>query len=88
MGEALAYGHDAAVWARGILADEYGVPIDSVTYVTGALDPIRRRDFNPFTPPKHIKVEPVPGVLSFPAQSPSKILLDFYILPVLWKGRS
>jgi 4,5-dihydroxyphthalate decarboxylase len=60
VGEALAYGHDAAIWARGILPDEYGVPIDSVTYVTGALDPVRRRDFNPFFPPKHIRVEPVP----------------------------
>ena len=25
----------APVWIRGILPDQYGVPVDSVTYVTG-----------------------------------------------------
>jgi 4,5-dihydroxyphthalate decarboxylase len=34
----------AGVWERGILADEYGVPIDSVEYVTGVLNETGRRE--------------------------------------------
>jgi 4,5-dihydroxyphthalate decarboxylase len=57
VGELFAYGHDAAIWARGILADEYGVPIDSVTYHVGRMDAQMGRDFAPFGPPPHIRVE-------------------------------
>ena len=57
VGELFAYGHDAAIWARGIMADEYGVPIDSVTYHVGRLDHRMGRDFAPFGPPPHIRVE-------------------------------
>ncbi len=56
IGEPFAYGHDAAIWARGIMADEYGVPIDSPTYYAGALDATRGRDFAPFPPPPFMKV--------------------------------
>jgi 4,5-dihydroxyphthalate decarboxylase len=59
VGEPFAYGHDAAIWARGILADHYGVPVDSVVYVTGRLDSARSRDFAPFKPNKSIRVEDV-----------------------------
>ncbi len=34
----------AGVWERGILADEYDVPIDSVRYFTGALTGSKRRE--------------------------------------------
>ena len=57
VGELFAYGHDAAIWARGILADEYAVPIDSVTYHVGRLTGDMGRDFAPFGPPPHIRVE-------------------------------
>jgi 4,5-dihydroxyphthalate decarboxylase len=57
VGELFAYGHDAAIWARGILADEHEVPIDSVTYRVGRLDQGLARDFAPFGPPPHIRVE-------------------------------
>jgi 4,5-dihydroxyphthalate decarboxylase len=60
VGEPFAYGHDAAIWARGILSDHYGVPADSVTYVVGAIDTARRRDFAPFKPKGSVRVEPVP----------------------------
>jgi 4,5-dihydroxyphthalate decarboxylase len=56
IGELFAYGHDAAIWARGIMADEYGVPIDSPTYYVGRLDQQTARDFAPFGPPPHIRV--------------------------------
>ncbi|HXQ50763.1 MAG TPA: hypothetical protein VN802_06695 [Stellaceae bacterium] len=57
VGELFAYGHDAAIWARGIMSDEYGVPIDSVSYHVGRLDAQMGRDFAPFGPPPHIRVE-------------------------------
>jgi 4,5-dihydroxyphthalate decarboxylase len=56
VGELFAYGHDAAIWARGIMSDQYGVPIDSVTYYVGRLDKSTAREFAPFPPPSHIKV--------------------------------
>ncbi|HUB94601.1 MAG TPA: hypothetical protein VL993_01700, partial [Stellaceae bacterium] len=59
VGELFAYGHDAAIWARGIMSDEYGVPIDSVTYHVGRLEREVGRDFAPFGPPPHIRVEPL-----------------------------
>jgi 4,5-dihydroxyphthalate decarboxylase len=59
VGELFSFGHDAAIWARGILADEYGVPPESVTYCVGRLDDTMRRDWVPFRPPAHIRVEPI-----------------------------
>jgi 4,5-dihydroxyphthalate decarboxylase len=58
VGEPYQYGHDAAIWARGMLSDEYGVPADSMTYCIGALDEARRRSFSPLPPPPaNIRVE-------------------------------
>jgi len=56
VGEPFAYGHDAAIWARGILSDEYGVPVNSATYYVGAVDHATRRDFAPFPPSADIRV--------------------------------
>jgi 4,5-dihydroxyphthalate decarboxylase len=38
------YQMTAAVWIKGILADDYGVPVDSVTYYTGGLEQPGRRE--------------------------------------------
>ena len=59
VGEPFAYGHDGAIWARGILSDEYGVPVDSVTYHVGAVARTLRRDFAPFLPQNNIRVEQI-----------------------------
>ncbi len=59
VGEPFAYGHDAAIWARGILSDEYGVPVDSVSYHVGAVDKHSRRDFAPFPLPANIRIEQI-----------------------------
>lgn len=37
VGEFLAYGGDAGTWAKGILADEYGVRHDSYSYAIGGI---------------------------------------------------
>jgi 4,5-dihydroxyphthalate decarboxylase len=62
IGEPFAYGHDAAIWARGALSDEYGVPPAGCSYHVGAVDEATRRDFAPFPPSKEIRVENIaPG---------------------------
>jgi hypothetical protein len=60
VGELLFYGHDAGVWIKGILAEEYGVTPDSVRYWTGGVDHFAPNwDWLPFNtyPPKHVQVE-------------------------------
>jgi 4,5-dihydroxyphthalate decarboxylase len=59
VGELFSYGHDAAIWARGILSDEYGVPHNSVTYHVGPIEPAIRRDWRQFAPPKDVRVETI-----------------------------
>lgn len=48
----------AAVWIRGILADHYGVPVNSVTYYTGGLEQPGRREVA-MDLPDDIKVVPI-----------------------------
>jgi ABC-type nitrate/sulfonate/bicarbonate transport system substrate-binding protein len=38
VGELHRYGHDAGIWAKGALSDDYGVTADSMTYYVGGLD--------------------------------------------------
>jgi hypothetical protein len=52
VGELHRYGHDAGIWAKGILSDEYGVPADSMTHYVGSMDrPTPDADWAPFNPP-------------------------------------
>jgi 4,5-dihydroxyphthalate decarboxylase len=54
------YQMTAAVWIRGILADEYGVPVSSVTYYTGGEEEPGRREKPGLKLPARIKVQPIP----------------------------
>lgn len=54
------YQVTAAVWIRGILADHYGVPIDSVRYRTGGLHTPGRTEKVALHLPDSIKIEPIP----------------------------
>lgn len=47
IGEFNFYGHDAGLWAKGILGDEYGVPYDAYSYAIGGLS-------TPLPPPKWV----------------------------------
>ncbi len=51
------YQMTAPVWIRGILADEYGVPVDSVTYVTGGEETPNREEKLKLDLPPNIRVE-------------------------------
>jgi 4,5-dihydroxyphthalate decarboxylase len=53
------YQMTAAVWIKGILADRYGVPVNSVEYHTGGLEQPGREEL-PMDLPPDIVVVPIP----------------------------
>jgi 4,5-dihydroxyphthalate decarboxylase len=53
------YQMTAPVWIRGILADEYGVPVDSVRYFVGGVEEPDRIEKIKLNLPASIKVEPI-----------------------------
>jgi 4,5-dihydroxyphthalate decarboxylase len=55
------YQMTAPVWIRGILADDYGVPVDSVTYVTGGEETPGRDEKLKLDLPARIKLERAPA---------------------------
>jgi 4,5-dihydroxyphthalate decarboxylase len=56
------YQMTAAVWIRGILADEYSVPVRSVVYLTGGEEEPGRSEKLPLDLPPEIRVERIgPG---------------------------
>ena len=65
------YQMTAPVWIRGILQDEYAVPVDSVTYVTGGEEEPGRDEKLKLDLPANIKVEPIG-----PAQTLSHMLAE------------
>jgi 4,5-dihydroxyphthalate decarboxylase len=65
------YQMTAPVWIRGILQDHYGVPVDSVTYVTGGEEEPGRSEKIKLDLPKNIRLESIG-----PTQTLSKMLED------------
>src|SRR5579864_154853 len=58
VGELFTYGHDAGIWAKGILSDEFGVRADAYTYHVGGLDRfVPKWDWFPSKPPPHVEVK-------------------------------
>jgi 4,5-dihydroxyphthalate decarboxylase len=54
------YQMTAPVWIRGILQDEYGVPVDKQTYYQGGEEePLHRPEKLKLDLPPHIKVSPI-----------------------------
>lgn len=49
----------APVWIRGILAEHYGVPVDSVTYFTGGEEAPGRSEKQQLDLPPAIRVQPI-----------------------------
>ncbi|MBN3898539.1 MAG: 4,5-dihydroxyphthalate decarboxylase [Nostoc sp. NOS(2021)] len=61
IGEFGIYGHDAGVWPKGILSDEYGVTPDQCRWIIGASDwYMPPFDFIPQRHPANVDVMPVP----------------------------
>jgi 4,5-dihydroxyphthalate decarboxylase len=63
IGELHRYGHDAGIWAKGALSDDYGVPAKSFTYYVGPLDrPAAQEDWAVPAAPEGIRIHPLgPG---------------------------
>ena len=58
IGEFAVYGHDAGVWPKGILSDDYGVTPDQCRWIVGALDwPLKPVEFIPRPHPANVEVE-------------------------------
>ena len=53
------YQMTAPVWIRGILQDEYGVPVDTQTYYTGGEEEPNRSEKLKLDLPPNIKVKPI-----------------------------
>src|SRR4029453_13143380 len=53
------YQMTAPVWIRGILAEHYGVPVDSVTYFTGGEEEPGRSEKIKLDLPPNIRVQPI-----------------------------
>jgi 4,5-dihydroxyphthalate decarboxylase len=51
------YQLTAVVWIRGILADDYGVPVESVTYFTGGAEEPGRPEKQPIELPAGIRLQ-------------------------------
>ncbi|WP_206916124.1 PhnD/SsuA/transferrin family substrate-binding protein [Alicyclobacillus suci] len=55
------YEMTAGVWIRGMLFDEYSVPVDSVKYFTGGQEQAGRKEKLQLNLPPNIRVEPIPS---------------------------
>jgi 4,5-dihydroxyphthalate decarboxylase len=55
------YQMTAPVWIRGILSDEYGVPVTSVTYLSGGEEQPGRTEKIPLSLPPEIRLETIPS---------------------------
>lgn len=57
VGELALYGHDAGVWPKGILSDDYGVTPDQCRWIVGGIDfPLKPIDFVPQPYPDNVDV--------------------------------
>jgi 4,5-dihydroxyphthalate decarboxylase len=56
-GELHRYGHDAGIWAKGVLGDEYGLAVKSMIHYVGGMDgPNERSDWAPFAAPPGVQI--------------------------------
>src|SRR3954467_10891777 len=61
VGELQRYGHDAGIWAKGALSDDFGVDARSMTHYVGGIqktDP--GPDWAPFNPPSDVVIHNLP----------------------------
>jgi 4,5-dihydroxyphthalate decarboxylase len=65
------YQLTANVWVRGILAEQYGVPVQSVSYLTGGLHEPGRPEKLPVSLPPGVRVQPIG-----PGQTLAQMLVD------------
>ena len=55
VGELQRYGHDAGIWAKGALSDDFGVKASSMMHYVGGMDrTVSGPDWAPFDPPADV----------------------------------
>lgn len=60
VGELLRYGHDAGIWAKGVLSDEFGVTAASMTHYVGGMERTPAGpDWAPLAPPPGVSIVPL-----------------------------
>jgi 4,5-dihydroxyphthalate decarboxylase len=62
VGELHRYGHDAGIWSKGMLQDEYGIDGTKLVHFVGSLDkPDAKPDWAPFDPPAGVEIHRIDG---------------------------
>ena len=57
IGETFCYGHDAGLWAKGLLSDEFEVAPEASTYYIGGLESYMPRwEWLPFNAPSNVEI--------------------------------
>jgi hypothetical protein len=57
VGELQRYGHDAGIWAKGALGDDFGLKVNSMTHYVGGIERTNAGpDWAPFDPPKDVTI--------------------------------
>jgi 4,5-dihydroxyphthalate decarboxylase len=57
VGELLRYGHDAGIWAKGVLSDEFNVAASGMTHYVGGMDRTPPGpDWAPLAPPPDVTI--------------------------------
>lgn len=79
IGEFGTYGHDAGVWPKGILSDDFGVTPDQSRWVIGGADfPMKPFDWVPFIRPEGVDIRLAPEGVGL-AQMLEKGEIDAFI---------
>jgi hypothetical protein len=56
VGELQRYGHDAGIWAKGALSDDFGVKASSMEHVVGGMERTAGPDWAPLDPPADVVI--------------------------------
>ena len=57
VGELARYGHDAGVWAKGAMSDDFGLKVEQYSHVIGEMDGAAPSpDWAPFAPPRGVDI--------------------------------
>jgi 4,5-dihydroxyphthalate decarboxylase len=61
IGELHRYGHDAGIWAKGALSDDFGVKASSMVHYVGGMErTVTGADWAPFDPPADLIIHHLP----------------------------
>ncbi len=75
------YQMTAGVWIRGMLSDEYNVPVKSVSYFNGGLEQPGRFEKLPLSLPADIRLQPIPETSTLAAMLDAGQIDAIYTAP-------